>query len=128
MGLLASINKNTIQSIVNYINNKISGYTPKFNANNTASGIETVTLNESSGVLTFSKPVTSGAPSRYTLNNSLVKANSVVRWGITYDQLGDEQPFPLVYTSSDGAISFFVGIYNGDTTGDTFCINFEIIG
>lgn len=122
--LKSPIPKKIIDSLINFVK---SGFQPKFDATNTATGSTSVTLNTTSGVIIFTSPVISGTPMQYTLNNSKATINSVVMYSLSYENASDENIIPLGYTASNGAISFFIGLYNGFTSEPRVVINFQIL-
>jgi hypothetical protein len=98
-----------------------------FNDANTAIGTDTATLNTINGTVDFATPITGGVPRQYLINNNKITPSSVVLWSIQYNNLSDEQVYPLNYNIGTGIINFWVGITNGTDSETSIKINFTIL-
>jgi hypothetical protein len=98
-----------------------------FNDANIVTGTDTATLNTINGTIDFSTPIAGGLPKQYTLNNNKITTSSVVLWSIQYNNLSDEQVYPLNYNLGSNIINFWVGITNGTDSETSIRINFTIL-
>ncbi len=126
MGLLTPINKNILNSILNYVKSR---YIKILDTANTASGTNTATLNTIDGVVNFSSTVKAASSRGYTITNSLITSSSVINWGVIYVYNDTEIMLTGTYQPENGSATFV--IYNaGDTESNTdgLKIWFKIIG
>lgn len=129
---LTSANKAS-QEVVNGGTNDNDYVTPTrllnkfFNSANIATGSNVATLNAVNGQVSFTTPVTAAGPMQYSLNNDRIQNTSVVFWSIEYNNLSDEQVYPLNYSVSPGNINFWVGLTNGTVSDNLVKINFTIL-
>jgi uncharacterized membrane protein YfhO len=110
-------NANEIKTVVN---------ANAFNAANTATGTDTVTINATSGVATFSTTCasTSNIPTEYTINNSLITGNSIVSVNVKATEFG----YCSLVTVGCGNGALLIGVNDGftDTAGEPI-ISFQIL-
>lgn len=116
------------QSVMDSLNDYIDNNSPlKFNANNTATGTTSATLNSSSGVISYTTAMSSAVPKAYTLTNSKITSNSKILWSIKYVPLGAEAILPCYLNISANSVVFWIGILNGTTSSTNIEISFQIL-
>ncbi len=108
---------NEIKTVVN---------TNAFNAANTATGADTVTINATSGVAVFTTPcATAPDLTGYGINNSLVTSNSIVSVNV---QSGFDSFCSLVTVECRNG-SMLISVNDGFTGAGSFpTISFQILG
>lgn len=124
--LKSIFNTNQITAITNLIKNFI----PRFNPSNAASALNTVTINATSGIATFTMGVAPLQTEYVTINNTYFKAAQKINPELAFqgsDGGGAGNLILCGYDPSDGQYSF--AIYNSDPdigTGAPFTISFQI--
>ena len=124
--LKSIFNKNQWVQIQNWVNGRLSLKTDKFDANNTASGASSVTINAISGVANFTNTISPSDFGTFTINNSNIKSSSVLSLGLIYN--GEGMPIIAYYTCTNG--SAFIAITNVNTTDDVngvLSVTFQIL-
>lgn len=96
------------------------------NVDNTASGTNSVTIDEPNGVAVFSSAANGNAYTSYTVNNDLVTSDSVVEWGLKYTP-GTGLPVAGSYQVGTGTITFRVFNGSATSTDSNLTIHFRII-
>jgi hypothetical protein len=96
------------------------------NVENTASGTNSVTINEPNGVAVFSSAANGNSYTSDTVNNSLVTSANIIEWGLQYTP-GTGLPAMGSYQIGTGTITF--NVYNGSATStdSNLIIHFRII-
>lgn len=97
---------------------------------NTASGTNSVTLNTTSGVCTFTEIVVKNSLANFTLNNNNITSNSVLDFEIKY--AGSGAPVVMYYQTTANQVTFHIANlqltgHNADTDSD-IVIWFKIVG
>jgi hypothetical protein len=116
------------QSVMDSLSDYIANNSPlKFDANNTATGTTSATLNTDSGVVVYTTAIPTAIPKAYTLTNSKVKSTSKVSWSLIYSPLADEAIVPCYYQVQAGAIVFWIGMLGGTVSDSSIEIDFQIL-
>lgn len=125
--LKSIFNFNQWKQVQQWVNNKLTLKQDIFNANNTATGGTSVTINAKSGVATFTSPISGNSISGFTINNNLVTTSTLLLISITTDYAGDGTPYYLGYQSFSG--NFIVDIENisSSDTNNPIIVAFQIL-
>jgi len=103
------ITQNILVDISNMIANAFARLPLGIDSTNTATGTNSVTIDGSSGVATFTTATSNGI-TEYTIYNSDSVSGTIVSYGLQYDGTQTSRPTILNYkTSTAGSIIFRVG-------------------
>lgn len=128
--LKSIFNFNQWKQVQQWVNNKLTLKQDIFNANNTATGTTSVTINAKSGVATFTATVEifQDQPfSVFTINNNLVTSSTKLFHSLSYDPAGDESCQISFYACSSNTISFYLTNFSSQSTNNPFQISFQIL-
>lgn len=123
--LKSIFNFNQWKQVQQWVNNKLTLKQDIFNANNTATGTTSVTINAKSGVATFTSIIPAGSGAIFIINNNQVTVNSLVFFSIKNSS--DGEPYISYYNTGSGTISIAVPNPSGDATSDPLQIAFQIL-
>lgn len=126
--LKSIFNFNQWKQVQQWVNNKLTLKQDIFNANNTATGVSTVTINAKSGVATFTSTIIYNESLDFTINNNLVTDSSIISLNLKSQSTGS--PTISKYSTTNGIISIRVlnaNDSNGDNTDDNLIISFQIL-
>lgn len=123
MALITSISDKIINSIFSYVKSR---YVPLINKTNIGTGIDEITLDESSGVLVYSAQVTPLGRDFFLFSTS-IKENSIINWSVSYSPEESERVTQCAYNVYSGQCIFTLGLINGliSKEGDIY-INFRV--
>lgn len=128
--LKSIFNFNQWKQVQQWVNNKLTLKQDIFNANNTATGATSVTINAKSGVATFTGTVPKFSVSPFTslvINNNLVTSNSKILYSLSYNPSGDEMCQISSYVCNNGSIDFYFTNFTDDPCGENKIVSFQIL-
>jgi hypothetical protein len=102
----------------------------KANSNNTASGVDSVTINGLSGVIQYSQAIPANDYSTFTFTNSSVTSNSVILFSIKSPSKGtggQGLPYIQSYSIVGTTVTVIIANSDGAATNAPFFLNFLIV-
>ena len=128
--LKSIFNKNQWVQIQNWVNGRLSLKTDKFDANNTASGVSVVTLNTTSGIVTFTGSVdifTNNPFTGFTVNNNKITTNTKIFHSLSYDSQNDGMCQISSYVCFNGSVVFYLTNFTNESCDEPKIISFQIL-
>jgi len=124
--LKSIFNKNQWVQIQNWVNGRLSLKTDKFDANNTASGASSVTLNTTSGVAVFTSSIPVSDFLSFELNNTNISSTSILSLDLAYNDEGT--PIIAYYSCSSNKVFITIANINPtDVTNGNLSVSFQIL-
>lgn len=113
-----------------YVSNALSGYIAKLNTANTASGVNSATINTSSGIIEYSQTIAGGDYGVFTFSNSRVSETNVIFFSIKSPSEGtggSGLPYVQSYSIVGSTVSVIIANSGLNSTSASFFLNFLIV-
>jgi len=120
----------TSYASITYVLNALSGYIPKLNTANTASGVNSATINAVSGVIEYSQTIAGEDYGVFTFNNSRIGVNDVIFFSIKSPSQGtggNGLPYVQSYSIAGNTVTVIIANSSVNSTSASFFLNFLVV-
>jgi hypothetical protein len=120
----------TSYASITYVLNALSGYIPKLNTANTASGANSVTINAVSGVIEYSQTIEGEDYGVFTFENSRIGVNDVIFFSIKSPSEGTGGaglPYVQSYSIVNNTVTVIIANSSVNSTSASFFLNFLVV-
>ena len=107
-----------------------SSYVSRLNGNNTASGVDSATINGSSGVIQYSQIISGEDYHAFDFTNSSITSSSIIFFSIKSPSAatgGSGLPYVQSYSISSNTVTVVIANSDINATNDNFFLNFLIV-
>jgi hypothetical protein len=107
-----------------------SRYISRLNGNNTASGVDSATINGSSGVIQYSQSISGEDYHAFKFTNSSITSSSIIFFSIKSPSAatgGSGLPYVQSYSISSNTVTVVIANSDKNATNDNFFLNFLIV-
>jgi hypothetical protein len=120
----------TSYASITYVLNALSGYIPKLNTANTASGANSVTINAVSGVIEYSQTIEGEDYGVFTFDNDRIGVNDVIFFSIKSPSEGTGGaglPYVQSYSIVNNTVTVIIANSSINSTSASFFLNFLVV-